>query len=78
MAHVVKNGTSIHEDASSIPGLLSGLRVWCCQKLWLRSQMQLGLGVAVAVALAGSCSSNSTSSLGTFTCAALKKRGKSL
>ena len=30
--------------------LLTGLRIWCCRKLWGRSQMQLGSGIAMAVA----------------------------
>ena len=53
VAQPVKNTTSVHEDAGSIPGLFSGLRI----KLWFRSKMQLGSGVAVAVVQAGSCSS---------------------
>ena len=28
---------------------LSGLRIWCCHKLWCRLQMWLGSGIAVAV-----------------------------
>ena len=48
---VVTNVTSIHKNAGSIPGpALSGLRTWCCKKLWYRSQMWLGSRVAMAVA----------------------------
>ena len=48
VAQQVKNPTSIHEDAGSIPGL-SRLKIQHCHKLWCRSQMQLGSCVAVAV-----------------------------
>ena len=37
--------TSIHEDV----GLLSGLKIRLCHKLWYRLQMQLRSHVAVAV-----------------------------
>ena len=47
---VVKNTTSIYEGMGLISGLLSGLRIWHCYKLWWRLQMQLGLGIAVTVA----------------------------
>ena len=30
------NPISIHEDAGSIPALLSGLRIWHCRELWCR------------------------------------------
>ena len=40
--------------------------IWCCRKLWYRSQTQLGSGVAVAVA--DSRSSDSVPSLGTSIC----------
>ena len=43
------NLTSIHEDAVSIPALLSGLKIWRCHELGCRSQMRLGSGIAVAV-----------------------------
>ena len=49
MAQQVKNPTSIHEDAGSIPAWLSGLRIQCCCELQCRLQMRLGSGVAVAV-----------------------------
>ena len=48
---VVKNPTSIHEDAGSSLALLSGPGIGHCCKLWCRSQMRLGSGVAVAVAM---------------------------
>ena len=48
--------------------LLNGLRIWCCFKLWHRSQMPLGSIVAMAVAQAYNCRSNSTPSLGTSIC----------
>ena len=44
------NLISIHRDAGSISGSLSGLRIWCCCDLWCRSQMRLRSGIAVAVA----------------------------
>ena len=48
--------------------LFSGSKIWCCCRLWYRSQMQLGSGVAVTVAYASSCSSDLTSSPGTPIC----------
>ena len=57
---MVKNPTSTHKDAGSIPALLNGLRIRCYRYLRCRSQMQPWSGVAVAVAEAGTCSSNST------------------
>ena len=36
MAQWLMNPTSIHEDVGLIPGLLSGLRIWCCCELWCR------------------------------------------
>ena len=53
------NLTGIHEDAGSIPGLLSGLRIQHCHELWCRSQMWLGSRVAVAVVLASGHNLNS-------------------
>ena len=41
---------NVHEDADSIPGLLSGLRIWRCCKMQCSSQMQLGSIVDVTVA----------------------------
>ena len=32
----VKNMASIHGDGDSIPGLVRGLKIWCCCKLWHR------------------------------------------
>ena len=65
MAQQVKNPTSIHEDAGTIPGLAQWLRMQHGCKLWCRSPRQLGSGVAVAVAAAAL---NSTSSLETSEC----------
>ena len=58
---------------------LSGLRIWCCHKLWCRSQTWLGSGVAAAKA--SSYSFGLTSSLGTSICCRCgpkkkKKKGK--
>ena len=50
VAQQVKNLTSNHKDAGSIPGSLSGLRIWRCCELWCSSKMWLRAGVAVAVA----------------------------
>ena len=62
VAQQVKNPTSIHEDASLIPGLAqwgkgSGIAMSC----------SVG-GGAVAVGWASSCGSDSTPSLGTSAC----------
>ena len=38
---LVINWTSICEDVSSIPGLLQGVRIWHCHKLWHKAQMWL-------------------------------------
>ena len=77
MAQQVKNPTSIHKDAVSIPVLAQ----WVTDLALLQAaaqQMQLGSGVAVAMVQAGSCSSNSTPSPGTSTChGCVQKKGKS-
>ena len=51
MPHQVKNLTSIHEDAGSIPGLAYGLKIRHCCELQCRSQMILASGSVVAVVL---------------------------
>ena len=50
------------------PDLLSGLRIWCCCRLWGRSQMQFRFGIAVTVVQDSSWSSDSAPSLGTSIC----------
>ena len=49
MAQLVKNPTSIHEDADSIPGLTRGLRILRYRELQCRSQTWLRSGIAMAV-----------------------------
>ena len=43
------NPTRNNEVAGSIPGLLSGLRIWHYCELWCRLQMWLRSGVAMAL-----------------------------
>ena len=50
VAQWLLNPTRNHEVVSSVPGLLSGLRIRHCRELWCRLQTLLGSGVAVAVA----------------------------
>ena len=46
---VAMNPTSVHEVVGSIPGSLSGLRIWYYHELWCRSQTQFRSHVAVVV-----------------------------
>ena len=48
MAQQIKNLTCIHEDVGLIPGLSSGLRIWCCHKLQHRLQVRLGSSIAMS------------------------------
>ena len=50
VAQQLRNPTSIHEDASSIPRLAQGLRIQGCCELWCKSQARLKSCVAVALA----------------------------
>ena len=57
VAQWLMNPTRNHE----VLGLLSGVRIRRCHKLWCRSQTQLGSYVAVAVAQAGGSSDQTPS-----------------
>ena len=58
MSQRLVNPASIHEDTGLIPGLISGLKIQRCCKLWCRSQIWLRSSIAVAVVKAHSCSSD--------------------
>ena len=49
VAQWLLNPTRNHEVVSSVPGLLSGLRIQRVHELWCRSQMRVGSCVAVSV-----------------------------
>ena len=49
MAQWLTNLTRIREDSGSIPGLVSGLRIWRCREPCCRWKKWLGSHIAVAV-----------------------------
>ena len=53
VAQLVKNPTSIHKDAGSIPGLTQRVKDQYCRELWYRSQTQLRSRVTVALTHVG-------------------------
>ena len=58
----------LSEDAGSIPGLTSGLRIRCCCELWCRSKARLGSSVLWLRRRSQPFWLDSTPSLGTFIC----------
>ena len=53
-------GTSIYEDATSIPDLAQWVRIWLCRELWCRLKTQSESHVAVAMVEASCYSSDLT------------------
>ena len=52
VAQWLRTRHSVHQDAVQSLALPSGLRIWCCRKLWHGLQMQFRFSVAVTVAQA--------------------------